>query len=127
MVVAADIGWHWRKSGDDDRPQYPDAMELCDYVVCMAYRDRAAAQLEAAVDRGQVEEAAKRGLDFWVGCETGRLEGQDGVTYHEEGWEYMEGEIAKLPGLFRGKGLRPGGIAIHYYDSYISMSKGPEQ
>ena len=127
MALAADIGWWWRKSGEDSVPQYPDAMELCDSVVCMAYRDSAEAQVEAAAAQGQLAEAGKRRCSFWMGCETGKLAAQDKVTYYEEGCECLERELEKLPPLLRTKGLFVAGIAVHCWDSYQTMPKRPRE
>ncbi|MBN1458312.1 MAG: glycoside hydrolase family 18 protein [Armatimonadetes bacterium] len=127
LTLAADIGWWWRKSGEDSAAQYLDAMDLCDYVVCMAYRDLAEAQVEAAAAQGQLAEAVKRGRAFWIGCETGKLAAQDKVTYYEEGWQSLEAEIAKLPPLLRTEGLFVPGIAVHCWDSYQTMPKRPRE
>ena len=121
MTLAADIGFWWPIGGEDATAQYGDAMARCDYVVCMAYRDGAKRQLDAAV--AQAQEAKRRGIGFWIGCETGELPGQDHVTYYEEGWGCLEEAMGQIPGLFEKQDLNLAGIAVHHYDSYVSLPK----
>jgi len=93
----------------------------------MAYRDSAAAQLARAFEQGQPEEAKKRAIGFWVGCETNDLSdpGLRHVTYFEEGWQCLHKELARLPGMFRQRGIEVAGIAIHFYDPYRELPQGP--
>lgn len=125
MTLAADLGFHWAEAGGDGAPQYPDALLRCDYVVCMAYRDTAGAQASCAVP--QALAARKADKPFFVGAETMHLPDEDFVTYYQEGWEFMEGELAKLPGLLTQHGGRLDGIAIHHYDSYRALPRERRQ
>jgi len=121
MTLAADLGFWWAGRGDDSTPQYPDAIALCDYVLCMAYRDTAGAQVSCAVPEALA--AARRRKGFYIGAETQHLADQDYVTYYEEGWDHMEAELAKLPSLLARQGGALSGVAIHHYDSYVRMSR----
>jgi len=125
MTLGADLGFSWIESGDDGKPQFGDAIKLCDYIVTMAYRDTAGAQASCAVPQAMA--AAKHRRPLFIGGETQWLADQDFVTYYEEGWEYMERELAKLPDLVAGHGGRLAGIAIHHYDSYLKMVREPRK
>jgi len=125
MTLAADLAFSWPESGDDSKPQFGDAIRLCDYIVTMAYRDTAGAQASCAVPQAMA--AAKRRKPLFIGAETHWLADQDFVTYYEEGWEHMERELAKLPDLVAGHGGRLAGIAIHHYDSYLKMAREPRK
>jgi len=123
VTLAADFEFQWAESGGNDRPQFPDAIRYCDYVVSMACRDTAGAQASCAVP--QALAAARQGKGFFIAAETRWLVNQDFVTYYEEGWEYMERELAKLPALIADHGGRLTGVAIHHYDSYVRMKQEP--
>ncbi len=127
MTIAADINPGWPQHDDNSRPSYDDAMQYCDYIVSMAYRDSAAAQLERAFIAAQSEEAKRRGVGFWVGCEAADLGGSEPeyVTYFEEGWLHLHTQIEQLPALFRTRNVPLSGIAIHHYDSYRDMTRDP--
>jgi len=123
ITLAADLGFGWPERGDDSIPQFGDAVRFCDYIVSMAYRDTAGAQASCAVP--QALAAARRRKGFYIGAETQHLPNQDYVTYYEEGWDYMEGELARLPGLIAAHGGTLSGIAIHHYDSYLRLPRVP--
>lgn len=127
MTIAADIGAGWPREHDDTWPSYPAAMEFCDYVVCMAYRDSAARQVARAFEQGQPKAAKERDIGFWVGCETGGLSDPElrHVTYFEEGWQYLHEELAKLPAMFRDRDIEVAGLAIHFYEPYLRLPQGP--
>ena len=125
MTLAADLGFSWPESGDDGKPQFGDAIKQCDYIVTMAYRDTAGAQASCAVPQAMA--AAKLRKPLFIGAETQWLADQDFVTYYEEGWEHMERELAKLPDLVAGHGGRLAGIAVHHYDSYVTMVREPRK
>lgn len=121
LTLAADLGFWWTERGDDNRPQFAEAVKQCDYLVTLAFRDTAGAQASCAVP--QAAAAAKQRKPLFIGAETQWLANQDFVTYYEEGWEQMERELAKLPGLVAGHGGKLAGIAIRQYDSYVQMSR----
>jgi hypothetical protein len=125
MTLAADLGFWWSERGDEGTPQYPDAVAQCDYIVSMAYRDTAGAQVSCAVPEALA--AAQRKKDLYLGLETQRIVDGDYITYYEEGWEYMERELAKLPALLAAQGGRVAGVAIHHYDSYLRMAREHRQ
>jgi hypothetical protein len=125
MTLAADLGFSWLERGDDAKPQFGDAIQLCDSIVTMAYRDTAGAQASCAVPQAMA--AAKRRKPQFLGAETQWLVDQDFVTYYEEGWEHMERELARLPDLVTGHGGRLAGIAVHHYDSYVTMVREPRK
>ena len=123
MTLAADLGFAWPPKGADSTPQFGDALKQCDYVVSMAYRDTAGAQVSCAVPEALA--AAKRRKRFYIGAETQHLPDQDQVTYFEEGWERLEAELAKLPAGLAEHGGVLSGIAIHHYDSYLDLPREP--
>ncbi len=126
MTVAADIGFWWEADGDDSSCHYDDVMELCDYVVCMAYRDTAQAQFEISQLYQQPQAAKQHGIGFWIGCETGEMPaGEEHVTYYEEGWAQLAQEAKKLPALFQENNLLLAGLAIHHYDTYAALPERP--
>ena len=121
MTLAADLGFWWSEGGDDSRPQFPEALKQCDYIVTMAYRDTAGAQASCVVPQAMA--AAKQRKPLFIGAETQWLANQDFATYYEEGWEQMERELAKLPELVAGHGGKLAGVAIHHYDSYLKLRR----
>lgn len=121
MTLAADLGFSWPERGDDGKPQFPEALKHCDYIVTLAYRDTAGAQASCAVPQAMA--AARRGRGLFISAETQWLKDQDFVTYYEEGWEHMERELAKLPALVASNGGKLAGIAIHHYESYLKLPR----
>ena len=123
MTLAADLDFSWRERGEDRSPQFSHAVAQCDYVVSLAYRDTAGAQVSCAVP--QALAAARQRKGFCIGAETRRLIDQDFATYYEEGWEYMEQELAKLPALLAASGGALSGIALREYECYRKLRREP--
>ena len=96
-----------------------------DYAALMDYYDTAS----DIVDNGRfhIDLAGKVGTKIVVGVETQDLvqmaQGKRRNTFHEEGWEDMENQLAKVVDAFASQpGF--GGLAIHCYDSYRLLQRG---
>ncbi len=102
-----------------------ELIKQVDDVALMDYYDTAIDIIENA--RFHVELAERLGKKVVIGVETQDLiqmgQGKRRNTFHEEGWEQMEQELAEVAKTFA---LSPGfgGLAIHCYDSYRLLQKG---
>ena len=109
------------REGDFER----QVLAHVDYVALMDYYDAAVDLIERA--SYHVKLAGELGKSLVIGVETQDLvqmgQGKRRNTFHEEGWEDMESQLAQVTKAFRG---RPGfaGLAIHAYESYRLLQRG---
>lgn len=89
-----------------------------DGIVVMAYRDHAVG-VDGIIEHAgtEIAVAAAAGKAAWVGVETADV-GLDKVTFHEEGRQFMEGELALVEAEF---GAEYSGIAVHHYGSWTTL------
>jgi len=120
----------WLESSDYDKQlvragQERNILELLadfsDYMAIMSYRDSSVATLD--IVRDEIQLGNRRGIPMWVGQETLKVD-PSGITYREEGVNYMEQELAKI---YRSLQYDPGfaGFAIHFYGSYVTLPDEP--
>lgn len=107
-------------------PQFEEALvKQLDTVALMDYYDTGRDIVERA--RFHVELANRLGKKIVVGVETQDLvqmgQGKRRNTFHEEGWEEMERELAQVVEAFKSDPSFAG-VAIHAYDSYRLLPKG---
>ena len=96
-----------------------------DYAALMDYYDAAVDIIERAAFH--VKLAGELGKRLVIGVETQDVvqmgQGKRRNTFHEEGWEDMEAQLAQVTKAFRGSsGFR--GLAIHAYESYRLLQRG---
>ena len=96
-----------------------------DYVALMDYYDTAVDLIEEAAPH--VRLATELGKKVVIGVETQDLvqmgQGKRRNTFHEEGWEDMEAQLAQVKQAFKGRSGF-GGLAIHAYESYRLLQRG---
>ena len=110
----------------DREPEFEaQLLEQVDYVALMDYYDSAIDIVRNA--RFHLEAAKRLGRKVVIGVETQDLvqmsQGKRRNTFHEEGWEEMERQLASAVDAFQEEPSF-GGIAIHAYDSYRLLQKG---
>ncbi|MBI1953370.1 MAG: hypothetical protein HYS41_04520 [Candidatus Omnitrophica bacterium] len=110
----------------DREPEFEASLlKQVDYAALMDYYDSAVDIVKNA--RFHLETAKRLGKKVVIGVETQDLvqmsQGKRRNTFHEEGWEEMERQLAQVVEAFQGEPSF-GGLAVHAYDSYRLLQKG---
>jgi hypothetical protein len=109
-------------------------LDIVDSVTVMDYHDTAGntnGNHDGQIDHGkqEVAYAAHVGKKAIIGAETIPPDGRgipDFITYFDHGKVYMNAELQKVIDYFANNpGF--GGIAIHHYDTYVSMNNYPSK
>lgn len=99
-----------------------DLQAVSDYVAIMDYRDTADRIIRDAV--GELEAGDRLGKKVFVGVETRAPKGSDppSVTFYDEGYRFMESELAKVVNTLADYASFAG-IAIHDYKWYVDLKE----
>ncbi len=110
----------------DREPEFEEALlREVDYAALMDYYDSAIDIVKNS--RSHLSLANRLGKEMIIAVETQDLvqmaQGKRRNTFHEEGWEEMERQLASAVDSLR-QNPSFGGIAIHAFDSYRLLQKG---
>ncbi|MGM7702553.1 hypothetical protein ACSVDE_12565 [Pseudalkalibacillus sp. Hm43] len=104
----------------EDKALSDHVMDIVNYVVIMAYRDRAEGKDSIlSHTENEMSYAAGNGTKLIIGVETKGVEPEK-VTFHEEGEAYMEKQLQLVEKQYDNEQAY-GGVAIHHYHSYKKM------
>ena len=96
--------------------------DFVDYFAIMSYRDNANQTIE--ISQTEVDLMEKLGKKAWVGVETIDAEsagaGPASISFYHKGYKIMQEEVKKMETHYSNNKAF-GGIAIHHYDSYVSL------
>ncbi len=112
------IAWRGKKKTCAQHVQ-----DITDYVALMDYRDIAETSIGIIEQAGaEIAYGNRIGKPVVIGVETGQVSSGDpeAITFHEEGRDRMEEELAKVMKAFSGEKAF-GGVAVHHYDSWRKM------
>ncbi|MBI4227482.1 MAG: hypothetical protein HY600_04295 [Candidatus Omnitrophica bacterium] len=111
----------YEREGEFER----EVLSQVDYAGLMDYYDASVDLIEKAIPH--IRLAGQLGKKITIGVETQDLvqmgQGKRRNTFHEEGWDEMEQQLALLTNEFA---TQPGfgGLAIHAYESYRLLQRG---